>query len=144
MLHWAAFSYDWARSDPRIVGLNPWHWSGTPGAGEFQPGLAEMPAVLDAVRICTLPLPLAYYDQRALLPCPALPCVALPCLALPCLALPCPALPCPALPCPALPWLALQCLAASLAPEWLLADLIAAPRLPDLLERSTKRLGRRL
>lgn len=49
MLQWASFCYDWARSDPRIVGLNPWHWSGTPGAGEFQPGMAEMPAVLAAV-----------------------------------------------------------------------------------------------
>jgi len=48
MLQWASFCYDWARSDPRIVGLNPWHWAGTPGAGRFQPGLAEMPAVLDA------------------------------------------------------------------------------------------------
>ena len=24
MLQWAKGSYDWARSDPRIVGLNPW------------------------------------------------------------------------------------------------------------------------
>ena len=47
-------SYDWARSDRRIVGLNPWHYNaGTatganrPG-GPFEPGLAGMPAVLAA------------------------------------------------------------------------------------------------
>lgn len=49
MVQWAAFCYEWARTDPRLIGLNPWHWSGTPGAGQFQPGLAEMPAVLAAV-----------------------------------------------------------------------------------------------
>ena len=50
MLHWASFTYEWARRDSRIVGLNPWHWTGAPGSGRFEPGLAEMPAVLDAVR----------------------------------------------------------------------------------------------
>ena len=38
----------------RIVGLNPWHWTGAPGSGRFEPGLAEMPAVLDAVRAAPL------------------------------------------------------------------------------------------
>ena len=26
LLQWAATCYDWARTDPRVVGLNPWHW----------------------------------------------------------------------------------------------------------------------
>ena len=54
MLQWASFAYDWARTDSRIVGLNPWHWTGAPGSGRFEPGLAEMPAVLDAVRAAPL------------------------------------------------------------------------------------------
>jgi hypothetical protein len=47
MLQWAQGAYDWARTDERIVGLNPWHYtSGDPA--RFQPGLNGMPAVLEA------------------------------------------------------------------------------------------------
>lgn len=49
MLQWAEGSYNWARSDPRIVGLNPWHYTGASG-GPFQPGLVNMPAVLAAYK----------------------------------------------------------------------------------------------
>ena len=56
MLQWAKGSYDWARSDPRIVGLNPWHYNTDTAAGAkrpggpFEPGLAGMPAVLAAYK----------------------------------------------------------------------------------------------
>ena len=50
MLQWAQGSYDWARSEPRLVGLNPWHFTtmGPPAGGLFEPGMAGMPAVLAA------------------------------------------------------------------------------------------------
>ena len=56
MLQWAKGSYDWARSDPMIVGLNPWHFNvdspaGPSGlGGPFEPGLAGMPALLAAYK----------------------------------------------------------------------------------------------
>ena len=47
MVQWALDSYNWARSEPRMVGLNPWHWSGgfAPNA-KFEPGLVGLPAVV--------------------------------------------------------------------------------------------------
>jgi hypothetical protein len=51
MLQWAKGSYDWARSDPRIVGLNPWHYTTrSAGPGPFEPGLSGMPAVFAAYK----------------------------------------------------------------------------------------------
>ena len=47
MLQWAAFTYDWAREDTRIVGLAPWHWESRQN-GPMQPGMERMPAVLAA------------------------------------------------------------------------------------------------
>ena len=49
MLQWAQGSYDWARQDTRLVGLNPWHYTGTT-PGFFEPGLVGLPAVLSAYR----------------------------------------------------------------------------------------------
>ena len=49
MLQWAKFSYDWARDDQRLVGLNPWHWeSGAPGM--FEPGMPKLPKVMAAYK----------------------------------------------------------------------------------------------
>jgi hypothetical protein len=50
MLQWAKGSYDWARSDPRIVGLNPWHYTQRGSPGPFEPGLSGMPAVFAAYK----------------------------------------------------------------------------------------------
>lgn len=51
MLQWAKGSYDWARSDPRVVGLNPWHYNvDSAVGGPFEPGLVGMPAVLAAYK----------------------------------------------------------------------------------------------
>ena len=49
LLQWAAACYDWARTDPRVVGLNPWHWD-TRSATDpmFEPGLEGMPHLLAA------------------------------------------------------------------------------------------------
>lgn len=49
MLQWARDSYEWARTDPHLIGLNPWHWnSGAPG--RFEPGMSGLPAVAEAWR----------------------------------------------------------------------------------------------
>jgi hypothetical protein len=50
MLQWAQGAYDWARADPRLVGLNPWHYTSSGKPGRFQPGLDGMPAVLAAYK----------------------------------------------------------------------------------------------
>ena len=53
MLQWAKGAYGWARSDPRIVGLNPWHYTSNgenPPYSEFEPSLEGMPAVLAAYK----------------------------------------------------------------------------------------------
>jgi hypothetical protein len=44
MIAWARGSYEWARSDSRIVGLTPWYYD--EGPPPFVPGLAGMPSVL--------------------------------------------------------------------------------------------------
>ncbi len=46
MLAWAREAYDWARSDARIVGLAPWHYSTYAPGQDFNPGMADLPAVL--------------------------------------------------------------------------------------------------
>ena len=48
MLHWAQGIYAWARSDSRVVGLNIWHYESAAAAGEYEPGLTGLPAVLRA------------------------------------------------------------------------------------------------
>eukprot|EP00039_Didymoeca_costata_P015627 m.269978 g.269978 ORF g.269978 m.269978 type:complete len:330 (+) comp16260_c0_seq2:38-1027(+) len=48
MIQWAVACYNWARNDTRIVGLNPWHWTGAAVANaRFEPGLSNLPTVLD-------------------------------------------------------------------------------------------------
>jgi len=43
MLQWASDCYDWARADPRLIGLNPWHWDGPMMKNtKFEPGLANL------------------------------------------------------------------------------------------------------
>lgn len=49
MLQWAKGSYDWARNDSRIVGLNPWHYT-TEGVGLFEPGMSGVPQVFAAYK----------------------------------------------------------------------------------------------
>ena len=46
MLQWAKSSYDWARTDTRVVGIAPWHYYSA--TGPFQPGFGKMPVVLRA------------------------------------------------------------------------------------------------
>lgn len=48
MLQWAADTYAWALRDTRMVGLNPWHYDTYQPGGYFNPGLVDMPAVLQA------------------------------------------------------------------------------------------------
>eukprot|EP00035_Acanthoeca_spectabilis_P033536 m.24187 g.24187 ORF g.24187 m.24187 type:complete len:336 (+) comp6038_c0_seq1:79-1086(+) len=48
VVSWALAAYDWAREDPRVIGLNPWHWSSTRTGPMFEPGLAGLP-VAEAV-----------------------------------------------------------------------------------------------
>ena len=44
MIDWAIDSYNWARSEPRMIGLNPWHFTGAPAANQkFEPGLQHLP-----------------------------------------------------------------------------------------------------
>ena len=56
MLQWAQGSYDWAREDPRLVGLNPWHYSERQNSGyphdkyPFGLGTVDFPQVLAALR----------------------------------------------------------------------------------------------
>jgi hypothetical protein len=44
---WARQSYDWARSDERFVGLNPWHWSqqGDPPPSRLPPNTSMDPGL---------------------------------------------------------------------------------------------------
>lgn len=47
LAQWAATVYEWARADPRVVGLNPWHWNTrSTTSGMFEPGLVGMPGLL--------------------------------------------------------------------------------------------------
>ena len=47
MLRWARASYDWARSDRRFVGLNPWYWvqPGVPDPSTWPPNTSEVPGL---------------------------------------------------------------------------------------------------
>ena len=47
MAAWAQASYDWARSDPRFIGLVPWHWAqpGFPSASSWPPQTSMEPGL---------------------------------------------------------------------------------------------------
>jgi hypothetical protein len=42
--------WDWARSDPRVTGLHPWHWTSFPTLGQHQRGAREYPLLLHRLR----------------------------------------------------------------------------------------------
>ena len=48
MLEWAADIYAWALRDSRFVGLNPWHYDTYSPGDAYNPGMIDIPEVLQA------------------------------------------------------------------------------------------------
>ena len=42
--------WEWARSDPRVTGLHPWHWISFPTLGQHQRGAGEYPLLIQRLR----------------------------------------------------------------------------------------------
>eukprot|EP00040_Diaphanoeca_grandis_P027324 m.155225 g.155225 ORF g.155225 m.155225 type:complete len:347 (+) comp30931_c0_seq6:115-1155(+) len=51
LAQWAVTIYDWARADPKVIGLNPWHWNTRSMTDPmFEPGLTDMPQLLSVYK----------------------------------------------------------------------------------------------